>query len=438
MAFDQGALVRAEFTGTVITAGGSRDFTSKVRGPDGRTHLLALSNQEGRRAVLANAFAFTRQPERGATVRVRLAGKVTGRPDALLSGAQPVRADGYYGVQYLNPGSDYVQLADTPGGTAAAGRVPDGTKLDVSFAGTVVSRETGTYSTRSGAAAGYAEGDTVTVKFTGRVISDRNVNSTALVAEDNGKLHYLYLPAGLATPRGRQAAGTVIEVSFRARLKSRSPGGAGGRREVYAIGPGYTHYLDMSSPSVTRLDADGRPTGKPAEADPLAAACAELAKRTSFRGDEVRGEIESLTGGLLTWAARRVRNAEVLKQDFADKTEAESWIEDNDYDPRRVEAVQVETGDPPPELAALRELDELGDGITEDWEGGDEVVRGDQFTAAYARDQFREDLDEEGCGVDLEEWPLNLVDWDKAAESLKAGRESFEWAGQTWYSRDWS
>ena len=40
--------------------------------------------------------------------------------------------------------------------------------------------------------------------------------------------------------------------------------------------------------------------------------------------------------------------------------------------------------------------------------------------------------------MDLEEWPLNLVDWDKAAESLKAGRESFEWAGQTWYSRDWS
>lgn len=378
-------LLIVEFSGTVTSNTRMRDGTSRVEEDgSGYVHYLYLGSGSAREEVLSNAGDFDETPERGASLRV----KFTARPDdgppvSELNGATQVSSGSF--THYVFTGSPSVQ---------ELGEDRDGNGL-------------------------YSEGDTVKVALRGQVLAVNELSSTCLVREENGKEHLIYMAAGRVRTDGRSGTpdlGATVEVSFEATV--RGAGGevrAGGRRRVKgAAGTGgYYHYLDMSSPSVQLA------------AGSLARRLAR--ERTIIGGLDLLAEIEALEA--VTWAARRVRDAEVLEKGFDDAGAAEAWIAENDYLPGTVEACVIADGEPPPQLAALRELDELADAVIDGWHDGAFVIPADKVDANYAKQEF---LEETGMSVDLDESPYRFIDWYAAASDIKENRPSFSWGGRLW------
>jgi len=86
-----------------------------------------------------------------------------------------------------------------------------------------------------------------------------------------------------------------------------------------------------------------------------------------------------------------------------------------------------ENGD---ELTALKSLAEEGANETSEWSSGETLIHEDYFTE-YAQD-LAEDL-----GMDHNQpWPYDCIDWEKAAEALKADYSTVDFDGQTYYIRN--
>jgi hypothetical protein len=81
------------------------------------------------------------------------------------------------------------------------------------------------------------------------------------------------------------------------------------------------------------------------------------------------------------------------------------------------------------ELQILRSLAEEGAG-SPDWAHGETLIR-DSYFVDYA-EQLADDID----AIKREaNWPLNCIDWEKAAEQLKADYFSVEFDGVTYWVR---
>lgn len=82
------------------------------------------------------------------------------------------------------------------------------------------------------------------------------------------------------------------------------------------------------------------------------------------------------------------------------------------------------------ELKALKALADECEGYG-DWRHGESLIHADHFRE-YAEELARD------CGLvndDTSKWPLNCIDWDEAAEELKADYMEVNFDGQTYYMR---
>jgi hypothetical protein len=82
------------------------------------------------------------------------------------------------------------------------------------------------------------------------------------------------------------------------------------------------------------------------------------------------------------------------------------------------------------ELRILRLFAEEGSQVAEDWEHGEAFIPDDQFED-YAR-QFADDI---GAITGQEGWPLDYIDWGRAADALKMDYSSIDIEGTTYWGR---
>lgn len=81
------------------------------------------------------------------------------------------------------------------------------------------------------------------------------------------------------------------------------------------------------------------------------------------------------------------------------------------------------------ELAALKALAEDGEG-SPDWEHGETLIR-----ESYFEDYARELAEDIGAIKGDESWPLNFIDWERAADELKTDYMTADFDGVTYYLR---
>lgn len=82
------------------------------------------------------------------------------------------------------------------------------------------------------------------------------------------------------------------------------------------------------------------------------------------------------------------------------------------------------------ELANLKALADEGANSAEDWEFGVTLIHDDYFVE-YSREIA---FEIEVVSRD-EEWPLNCIDWEQAAEALKVDYSPVEFDGETYWVR---
>ena len=82
------------------------------------------------------------------------------------------------------------------------------------------------------------------------------------------------------------------------------------------------------------------------------------------------------------------------------------------------------------ELWALRALEEGAEGYASDWRHGVTLIR-DSYFEDYAR-QLAEDI---GAISGKESWPLDYIDWERAAEALKQDYTSADFNGVTYWAQ---
>jgi len=162
--------------------------------------------------------------------------------------------------------------------------------------------------------------------------------------------------------------------------------------------------------------------------DDVEAARAELAaSHEEFSDDWVADRIGELEGEA-EWRVTRIRDGRVLASGFADEGDAEAWAEDNLYTPGGDVSLGQED---PPELTALRELDQLAGEQIGGWGDGCSILREDQATRRWAQEQYEEDMSY-GCVPDWDDAPFRYIDWDRARDALVDYRDKISWAGWRW------
>lgn len=82
------------------------------------------------------------------------------------------------------------------------------------------------------------------------------------------------------------------------------------------------------------------------------------------------------------------------------------------------------------ELAALRALTEEVEGYAEDWRFGAALIRD-----SYFEEHARELAEEIGLVAPSLDWPLNCIDWKKAARELQMDYFAFEFDGVPYWAR---
>ena len=110
--------------------------------------------------------------------------------------------------------------------------------------------------------------------------------------------------------------------------------------------------------------------------------------------------------------------------------ERQDMVEDNE-DPEGLQLQTVEEWDEEngKELKDLKDLAEQCEGYG-DWEYGEGLIRDDYFI------QYAIDLADDVGAVDLNaSWPMNCIDWEKAAEELKQDYAAVEFDGVTYWLR---
>lgn len=83
------------------------------------------------------------------------------------------------------------------------------------------------------------------------------------------------------------------------------------------------------------------------------------------------------------------------------------------------------------ELRSLQALAKEAEGYAADWHYGETLIR-DSYFEDYARDLAN---DVHGRGVRDAEWPFNHIDWEAAADALKADYTSVDFDGVTYWVR---
>ena len=80
-------------------------------------------------------------------------------------------------------------------------------------------------------------------------------------------------------------------------------------------------------------------------------------------------------------------------------------------------------------LEELEELRSLSDEIPE-WRHGETLINDDYFV------EYAIDLADDLCGAQLQNWPFDCIDWDRAADALKMDYSSCEYQGETYWFRE--
>lgn len=148
--------------------------------------------------------------------------------------------------------------------------------------------------------------------------------------------------------------------------------------------------------------------------------------------DDVNGRIEELEseGG---YEVVRLRDPDEVLFEDDDEGACRAFIENEDYNPARVVVRRRELeDDDAAELERLRALKDEADGeFGEYWS----LLREDYFDAGWAR----EEAVETGAvrRASLDEWPLNLIDWDDAATERRDDLYTeYTFDGATYYGRE--
>jgi hypothetical protein len=82
------------------------------------------------------------------------------------------------------------------------------------------------------------------------------------------------------------------------------------------------------------------------------------------------------------------------------------------------------------ELSVLKALAEEGDDATSEWVHGETLIRDDYFEE-YAKDM----ADDLGLTEDTDRWPLNCIDWERAANELQADYTTISFDGVDYWVR---
>lgn len=109
-----------------------------------------------------------------------------------------------------------------------------------------------------------------------------------------------------------------------------------------------------------------------------------------------------------------------------------SYIDTRDLDTRRDELTDID--DRPltdEEAEELREINVLADTI------GSEFVHGVTLIPEYMFEAYAEELAEDiyGAAVTAAHWPLNCIDWERAANELRYDYSSVDFDGETYLYR---
>jgi hypothetical protein len=288
-------------------------------------------------------------------------------------------------------------------------------------------------------------GTKIRVRFSGRVQKyNAYLNSTTEIQENGGFLtHFVYLGANGIT--GGKREGDTVQVAFDGLVAGPYKGEEYSTTRVSELDEngkpvGYTHYLYLDSRAVSVfVPAEITEPAKPEPAKPEPAKPGRPAKkeRTTvsinsyddiIEGSDVESRIDELEEAR-GYEVVRLRNDEVLDT-FNDETEAESYIEDEDYNPERVIVRRQELDED--DAAELERLRVLRDAV-----GGSEftLYRDDYFDADWARDQAREQLPR---SVDLDDWPFSQIDWSDAASARRDEQYEYSYLfdGTTYYSAE--
>jgi hypothetical protein len=94
------------------------------------------------------------------------------------------------------------------------------------------------------------------------------------------------------------------------------------------------------------------------------------------------------------------------------------------------EANEAFSEDEREEIQVLRALADEASGYAADWNHGESLIR-DSYFKEFAQ-QLAEDI---GAIDPSATWPLNCIDWEEAAEQLKADYTSVEFDGVTYWIR---
>lgn len=136
------------------------------------------------------------------------------------------------------------------------------------------------------------------------------------------------------------------------------------------------------------------------------------------RIEELEGERESLQQDI------EDAEAAVIEADGIDSEDAEA------AEATAREALDAwDNSEEAGELAALKALAEEGEGYS-DWEHGAQLIR-DSYFETYAQEL----AEEIGAISGSEGWPLNCIDWEKAARELRMDYSGIDFDGETYWVR---
>lgn len=116
---------------------------------------------------------------------------------------------------------------------------------------------------------------------------------------------------------------------------------------------------------------------------------------------------------------------------------AEEWTNRAEYpdtvriDPELLTLAEWDEGDDGQELKALLALQEEAEGYASDWRHGAALIR-DSYFETYAQD-LAEDM--YGQQLSKAHWPFDQIDWEAAADALKADYTSVDYDGVEYWVR---
>lgn len=151
----------------------------------------------------------------------------------------------------------------------------------------------------------------------------------------------------------------------------------------------------------------------------------DLANRNSIDRDDVMAAIDEIASDAGTvWFVDRDRTDEEIGGPYDSYADAETFLEDEDYNPDRFtirEESKLDEGQQA-ELDELKRFDEECESDIPDWKYGVTIYAEDSIDGDYARERF----EELGLprGVDLDSAPYSFIDWEEYAEELKSDASS--------------